>query len=67
MTTELPKYQRNRRCPKCGERGAATFYRRNDLEAAPMAPRCEGERLERTCQNCQYEWNEKVIKPEKAI
>jgi C4-type Zn-finger protein len=50
--SNMNKYNKDRLCPKCGEGGVTTSYRRfifNEVDVGKMV---------RFCQNCGYGWNE---------
>ena len=57
----MDPYKEDRRCLKCGDRNAATWYVSAEDPFMPLAGRVMGaaEWLRRTCRRCGYEWAEK--------
>lgn len=67
MNEPLPPFSGDEAtCVKCGQEGAATFYRAKG-EPRPRTLAFGGgppERLERQCLRCDYVWDEAIAQPE---
>ncbi|MFB8772127.1 hypothetical protein [Streptomyces broussonetiae] len=68
MADQLPPFSGdNPTCPKCSKTGAFTQYRAageySGNEDQRFAPSPKGERLERTCQRCDFLWDEALNPP----
>lgn len=62
---ELPPYSKNKKkCPKCGHKDVSTIYCLGKTSACVIWIDLDKqtEHLERTCQQCHYQWAEQCIK-----
>ena len=65
---ELPPFNEEAICPKCGYEGIQAYWQRSRKYAyiySNEEDRETREHLRRTCYRCHYEWNESVLQEDK--
>lgn len=62
---ELPPYQADTICPKCGHDKVGTQYQPpfHDSCFDTQCPEKEPERLERRCERCRFAWPQATVPP----